>query len=130
MTEATTLERDIAAAVSAARIRLRFDRVVIGLVARLKAALDDVVPQDQSIVFTLTAPIRLPAKTAAAIEALVRDDLDGRDIRTTLHGNHVRLRRVAGVSAAMPRVAGFVHNQPSDGEHILDLAQARLLERK
>lgn len=57
----------------------------------------------------------------------MRDDLDRRDIRTTLHGNHVQLRRVAGVPARMPRVTGFVHNQPSDSEPILDLAEARLL---
>jgi hypothetical protein len=65
----------------------------------LKAALAEIVSEDQTIIFALTAPIKFPAKTAAAIEGLVRDGLPDSEVRNTIHGNHVRLRRVAGVPA-------------------------------
>jgi hypothetical protein len=93
------------------------------------ATLAEIVPEDQTVIFTLTAPIKLPVKTAAAIEGLVRDGLPDSDVRNTTHGNHVRLRRVAGVPAEMPRVVGFVHNPEPDASLILALAEARLLGR-
>jgi hypothetical protein len=94
---------------------------------RRPATLAGIVPEDQTVIFTLTAPIKLPAKTAAAIEGLVRDGLTDSEVRNTTHGNHVRLRRVAGVPAEMPRVVGFVHNPEADASLILALAEARLL---
>jgi hypothetical protein len=48
-------------------------------------------------------------------------------LRNTIHGNQVRLRRIAGVAADMPRVLGFVHHPESDASVILALAEARLL---
>ncbi|HLH94565.1 MAG TPA: hypothetical protein VKW08_05540 [Xanthobacteraceae bacterium] len=47
----------------------------------------------------------------------------------TIYNNQVRLRRVAAVSAHMPRVLGFVHNPESDADLILALAEARLRGR-
>jgi hypothetical protein len=129
MTETVTIEREIAETVVAAGIRLRFDRVALRLIDRVQAALAEIVPEDQTIVFALTAPIRLPAKTVASIVGLVRDVLTGGEVHKTIHGNHLRLRRVAGVAAEMPRVVGFVHNPESDAGLVLALAEARLLGR-
>lgn len=122
-----TIEREIMERIAAAKLRLRFDKVALRLIDGLKAALAETVPEDQTVIFTLTAPVRLPAKTAAAIEDLVRNGLPDSEVRTTIHGNQAQLRRVAGVPAEMPRVVGFVHNPEADGSLILALAEARLL---
>ncbi len=121
-----TFEQEMAAGIAAAKVRLRFDKVVVRLIDGLKAGLAEVVPDDQTFVFTLTAPIKRPAKTGAAIEALVRDGILERDLSITVHSNRVRLRRVAGVLADMPRVAGFVHSSEVDASLILDLAETSL----
>ncbi|HZC17114.1 MAG TPA: hypothetical protein VE309_10165 [Caulobacteraceae bacterium] len=127
--EPATIERKIAEQAAAAKLRLRFDKVVVRLVGGLKAALTGVVPEDQTVVFTVTAPIRLCAKTAAALESMVRGGLPDSELRGVIHGNDVRVRRVTGVSPCMPRVLGFVHNPESDADLILGLAEARLLGR-
>jgi hypothetical protein len=126
---AVTLEQDIAERIAAAKLRLRFDKVVLRLVGHLKAALGDIVPEGQAVIFTVTAPIRHPAKTAAGLEALARNDLAGGEVRDIVYGNHVRLRRLTGLAAAMPKVIGFVHNPDSDSGQILALTEAYLRER-
>ena len=66
--DADTIEREIIARLEAAKLRLRFDKVALRLVGGLKAALASVVPEGETVVFTISAPIRLPAKTAVALE--------------------------------------------------------------
>lgn len=129
MTKPAAIEQEITERITAASLRLRFDKVVLRLIDKVKAAVTDIVPEDQTVIFTLTAPIKRPAKTADAIEALVRDDLPDCEVRNTIHGNGVRLRRVTGVPAEMPRVIGFVHNRDSDAGLILAIAEARLYGR-
>ncbi|MCA1490152.1 hypothetical protein I6F11_04360 [Ensifer sp. NBAIM29] len=129
MTETVTVTQEITEKVAAAGLRLRFDKVALRLIENLQSALAGIVPEDQTLIFTLTAPIRLPAKTAIAIEGLVRDGPPDSEVGNTIHGNHIRLCRVTGVSAKMPRVVGFVHNPDSDASLILTLAEARLLGR-
>jgi hypothetical protein len=46
----------------AARLRLRVERVVTGLVERLQASLGETVPDAMTVLLTVTAPIRLPSK--------------------------------------------------------------------
>jgi len=121
------IERDIAELAARASLHLRFDRVVLRVVGLLQTTLAEVVPEGQAVLFTVTAPIRRPAKTAAALESLVRRGLSGGEVRDTIHGNEVRLRRVTGVPAPKPRVLGFVHNPESDSGLLLDLAESRLL---
>jgi len=128
--DSPAIEREIAERAAAAKLRLRFDKAVVRLVGRLKAALAGIVPEDQTIIFTVSAPIRLPAKTAAALESLVRDGLPGGELRSIVHGNQVQVRRITGVPSSMPRVVGFVHNPESDAGLVLDLAKSRLLERR
>lgn len=125
--EPAMIEREIAERLKAAKLRLRFDKVALRLIGGLRSALAEIVPDDQTVIVTLTAPIRLPSRTAAAIEGLVRDGLPDKDVRRMIHNNQVRLRRVAGVAPEMPRVIGFVHNPESDAGLILTLAKARLL---
>ncbi len=122
----TPVEQAIIAKVRAAGLRLRFDKVVLRLFTSVKDAAAGLVGEDQTIVFTLTAPIRLPAKTAAAIIDLMRDGLPDHEIRADIFGNVVRLCRVASVARDMPRVIGLVHNPVPDAGQILALARSEL----
>jgi hypothetical protein len=110
--------------------RLRFDKVALGLVRRLRAGLADAVPDGETVMLTCTAPIRLPAQTVAVLAGRVRDALAHRsapiDMQTDLCGNQVRARLVKGVGARMPKVVGFVHNPESDPGALLDLTSSML----
>src|SRR5881396_2477929 len=53
---------------NAAKPRLRFDKVATRLIERLQATLGKTVPDGMTVLLTITAPIRLPSKTAAALE--------------------------------------------------------------
>jgi hypothetical protein len=128
--DADTVEREIIARLTAAKLRLRFDKVALRLVGRLKAALASVVPEGETVVFTISAPIRLPAKTAEALETMLRPGPPGSEHREIVHDNEVRTRRLKGVPKHMPKVLGFVHSVESDAGDILALAEARLLDRK
>jgi len=114
--------------VGSSKPRLRFDKVVLRLVKTLQANLSAVVPEGSTVILTVTAPILLPAKTAAAIEEQVRGWLTHRSARverqTTIHGNLIRVRIVKNISNYAQKVLGFVHNPDSNPEVILDLAHA------
>ena len=126
---ADTVEREIIARLKAAKLRLRFDKVALRLVGTLQAALASAVPEGQAVVFTVSAPIRLPGKTAAALADLLRDGAAGAEGSLIIHDNEVRTRWVRGTLNPMPRVLGFVHTIESDATVILDVAEARLLDR-
>lgn len=77
---------------------------------------------------TVTAPIRLPARTAAALGDKVRRDLArrpaGLDGNDTIHGNRIRVRLVKGGPARPSDVIGFVDNPDTDPAVLMDIAQA------
>ena len=109
--------------------RLRFDRVVLSLAERLKAALKDAVPGGSAALITVTAPIRQPAATAEALEegvrALLRQRPARRDEAATIHGNETRILITKGLPAGAARVAVFVHNPgPGAADCVLEIAQA------
>jgi hypothetical protein len=126
--EVTAMKRRAAERVGPAKPRLRFDRVVLRLIGRLQAALFEAVPAGQAVILTVTAPIRLPSKTAAALETMIRACLERRsaqaDIGETVCGNQVRIRVVNGVSTKMSRVIAFVHNPETHPELLLRETQA------
>jgi hypothetical protein len=126
--DADMVEREIIARLRAAKLRLRFDKVALRLVGRLKAALASVVPEGQTLVFTISAPIRLPAKTAAALEDMVRSGPRDPQRHEIVHGNKVQIRWLRGVPKHRPKVLGFVHSAELDAGVILALVEARLLE--
>lgn len=105
------------------RPRLRFDRVVLRLIADLQAALQEVVPEGEAVIVTCTAPIRQAGRTAIEIQNRVRDGLPRRDLDCTIHGNRIRLRRVTGMAGMTRKIIGFVHNPDTDAGMLLDLAQ-------
>jgi hypothetical protein len=126
--DADTIEREIVARLRAAKLRPRFDKVALRFVGRLKAVLAGVVPEGQIVVFTISAPIRLPGKTAVALENMVRSGPGDAERREIVHDNKVRIRRLGSRPKPMPKVLGFVHSVESDAGAILALAEARLLE--
>ena len=70
--EVTTTKQRIAERGGLTKPRLRFDRVALGFVRRLQAALSASVPDGRTLILTITAPIRVPSKTAAALEDNIR----------------------------------------------------------
>ena len=96
------------------------------LLERLRANLDEAVPDGMTVLLTITAPIRVPSKTAATledkIETLLRRGSPARDVKDTIHGNRVWIRLLRHDSARAPRMIGFVHNSDSDPLLILDTA--------
>ena len=117
---------------SAAKPCLRFDRVATRLIEGLQAILGEAVPDGMTVLLTITAPIRLPSKTAAALEGKIQTLLGrespGRDEKTTIHGNRVQIRVLMGASERAPKMIGFVHNSDSDPLLILNMTR-ELLER-
>jgi len=113
-----------------AKPRLRFDKVVLRLIGGLQAALREAVPEGRAVMVTVTAPIRLPGKTAAALESEIRGRLGRRSAKAetveVIHGNRIRIRLVKGVSAKASKLIGFVHNPETDADVLLDLAQSLL----
>ncbi len=106
---------------SAARVRLRFDKVALRLIADIRAALDKQVPRGKTVIFTVTAPVRLASKTASAISSeIIRMQETGQDATAqTVHGNQVQIRIIKG-RAGQAKVAGFVHNPETDPKLLLD----------
>jgi hypothetical protein len=114
--------------VGLAKPRLRFDKVVINLIRRLRAVLDEAVPEGSTVVFAMAAPIRLAARTASLLETRIRNGLaDGpHEFLETFHGNEVHVRVVSGAPRNAPRVVGFVHSPGADPRLLIEMSQSLL----
>jgi hypothetical protein len=126
--EITTMEHRIAGAAGTAKPRLRFDRVALRLIEHLQVTVRDAVPHDRTVVVTVTAPIRLSAKTAAVLEVKIAHGLAHRpaalNIKETIHGNETRARLLkVGLSGAS-RLIGFVHNPETDADVLFDMTRS------
>jgi hypothetical protein len=114
----TALKRRGTRQSNAAKLGLRFDRVASRLIERMQATFGEAVPDGMTVLLTITAPIRLPSKTAASLEDKIQTLLGrgspGRDEKDTIHGNRVRIRLLRGASERAPKMIGFVHNSDSD----------------
>jgi hypothetical protein len=128
--EIRTLKRRGAGQGHAAKPRLRFDKVATRLLARLRTTLGDIVPDGTTVVLTVTAPIRVAAKTAAALEDRIHTLLTrrsaGRDQRATINGNRVQIRVLRNQSERAPKFIGFVHNADTDPVLLLNLTRELL----
>jgi hypothetical protein len=126
----TTLERHGTGQANAAKPRLRFDKVATRLIQRLQATLGETVPHGMTVLLTITAPIRLPSKTAAALEDRIQTLLGrgslGRDEKDTIHGNRVQIRLLRDESGRAPKMIGFVHNSDSDPLLLLNMTRELL----
>jgi hypothetical protein len=110
--------------------RLRFDRVVLSLKRRLQSNLRDTVPDGKAVIVTVTAPIRVPSKTAVVLEENVRSCLLRQtarvDVAASINGNRTRIRVVRGVPSGASKVIVFVHNPETDADVLLDVTQSML----
>ena len=129
-------DRQFAEAISVAggstvsRLGLRFDRVVVRLLDRLRCFLGAGKPEGVTVLLTLTAPIRGPGKTAAALEqeiaALLKAGGAESEWSGILYGNRAQLRVVEHATRGRPKLLGFVHNPEVDAAEILELAECWL----
>ena len=114
----------------AAKPRLRFDKVALGLVGRLRADLSGSVPNGKLAVATVTAPIRLAAKTATAladkIRKLVADGSTRARFNGTIHANRIQVRIIPDGSNRASKLIGFVHNPDSDADNLFDVTRSLL----
>lgn len=110
--------------------RLRFDRVVVRLLGRLRVALAERLPHGTTAVVTITAPIRLASRTASALEEMIgtlpRARSARRPMRKTINGNQVRVQIMRSGRTSRSPLAGFVHNRDSDPGILFDLTRALL----
>jgi hypothetical protein len=97
---------------------------------RLQTTLGETVPDGVTVLLTITAPIRLPSKTAASLEdkvqALLGRGSRVRDETGTIHGNRVQIRLLRGESERAPKMIGFVHNSDSDPLLLLNMTHELL----
>jgi hypothetical protein len=114
-----------------ARPHLRFDKVAARLIERLREACSQSVADGATVLLTVTAPVRLAAKTAAGLEdkvqALLADGPIGGDVKYAIHGNRVQIRVLKGQFDQAPKMIGFVHNPDTAPLLLLDMG-SELLE--
>jgi len=89
--------------------RLRFDRVAQRVVRDLQAMLRGATPNGAALIITVTAPIRLPAKTVAEVGRALSAHV-ARDFDRVICGNRVRARIVKSRVPKTPKVIVFIHN--------------------
>ena len=110
----------------ASKLGLRFDRVVVGVLGELRAFAEAAAPVGVTLIVTLSAPIRSPAKTVDDLKremvALFAREAFLGDHSLHTHGNNVRVRLVDH-SPSQIRLIGFVHNSDAPATPILDLAE-------
>jgi hypothetical protein len=125
------LEKDIAEAVlagsglSPAKLGLRFDRVVLRVLGDLRTFAQGAAPDGVTVLVTITAPIRVPARTAEAVRKRIGALLanPAASEAAAVHGNQVRIRVVKHGPGGHPKLIGFVHNPGSDPSQLLALAE-------
>jgi hypothetical protein len=96
--------------------RLRFDKTAVGLVTRLQAMLAKSVPENKTVIVTVTAPIRQDSKTGVVLAEKIRKLLAARraQLKATIFSNRIQVRILKGGSRLTSRLIGFVHNpEPS-----------------
>ena len=105
--------------------RLRFDRVAQRVVRDLQAILVGATTETTTLVVTVTAPIRLPAKTVAELGVRLRGP-GARMFDKTVCGNRVRARIVRRGVKQGPRVIVFIHNPEPAPNGLFTLVEALL----
>ncbi len=105
--------------------RLRLDRVARRLVRSLQAGLCQGVPKNRALVITVSAPIRLPARTVSEVQARLAAPFAGAFSRIVC-GNRVRAQMVGCRVPGAPRVIVFVHNRQPSARGLPGLVEAWL----
>jgi hypothetical protein len=126
----TCIESRLAARAKLAKPRLRFDRVALRLIADLRTAVGGSVPDGETVLVTITAPIRLASRTATAMAEKIRELISSRAaparLTDNIHGNEIRVHLLKGGAARTATLIGFVHNPDSDPTILSDVARSLL----
>jgi hypothetical protein len=127
--EATAADSQVSRRSGNTAPRLRFDRVALGLLERLRAAVHARALNGATVV-TITAPIQFPSRAAAmleeSIQVLVGRRSARRQLTTTVHGNRVRIAILQAGRKSGSKLIGFVHNRDSDQKVLFELTGSLL----
>jgi len=112
------------------KLGLRFDKVAVRLPINLRASAN--ISEEVAVLWTITAPIKLPAKTKFELSQQIKNILDSaapnEDYQLTIYHNQIHIR-IIGVPANQTEwIVGFVHNPECNSKQLLDLASQWLLE--
>jgi hypothetical protein len=128
--DVTTLTRYGTGQGKEATPRLRFDKVVVRVTERLQAAAAGCAPAGVTVIVTLTAPIKVAARTAIAIEdtlrALAVHSAAEPHASLTGLGNRVRIQFVTHGITGAPRLITFVHNPGTDPRLFVNMTRELL----
>ena len=104
---------------------LRFDKVVARLFGKIKTAIKQEVPKEKTVIITVTAPIKHPAKTGEEIIIRIKHILKSEnklpDTVLTIFQNQVLVKIVALPSKKTVEVIGLVHNPEIEPEYLIEL---------
>ena len=103
---------------------LRFDKVVQRIFSDLRISLESLIPEGKVVLVTVTAPIRVPAQTAAMISDLIAEKiLQGKPFANNdsiILGNRVRIRIISVPGGFKQKVLGLVHNSDVNIQKLLN----------
>jgi hypothetical protein len=111
---------------SLSKLGLRFDKVVIRILGNIRNAIEKEVPKESVIMVTISAPIKLPAKTEHELIEKIRNIVSTgkkeRDTSLTIFENEVRIRFLKYSSKQNINFIGLVHNKDIDSKYLLDIS--------
>jgi hypothetical protein len=111
---------------SLSKLGLRFDKVVVRILGNIRNAIEQEVPKESVIIVTISAPIKLPAKTEheliEKIRSVVSKGKKERDTSLTIFENEVRIRFLKYSSKQNINFIGLVHNKDIDSKYLLDIS--------
>ncbi|MBL7787539.1 MAG: hypothetical protein JNM36_16660 [Chitinophagales bacterium] len=112
------------------KLGLRFDKVVVRLLGNLRTLVEEVSPEKRIVLMTITAPIKLAAKTEYELEqqikSILSSDNGNDDLFMSVFQNKIRLRIINFSSNHVVKFVGLVHNPSTDAKLLLDLTTAWL----
>src|SRR5258705_10567803 len=104
--------------VSVTKLGLRFDKVVVRLLGNIRIAIEQEVSKKATVIMTITAPIKLPAKTEYELIGKINDFLASgiqhQDSELIIFQNELRFRIVKPSSQQTNKFVVLVHNPVID----------------
>jgi hypothetical protein len=111
---------------------LRFDKVVVRLLSNLRNSICKDIPKGTAVLLTITAPIKLPAKTefelCKQIVELLNSEMQHKNQESIVLENKIFIRTIDVPINQSANFLGFVHNPECDRKRLLDLAANWLLK--
>jgi len=108
------------------QLGLRFDKVAIRLLTNCRDALVNDIPGNTVVLFTIAAPILLPAKTGTELIKQIRTLMQSCAYDTNnnliIFQNKIIVRMIRVPRKQDIAMTGFVHNPGSNARQLLDMA--------